>query len=645
MPAPAQLVVGTAGHIDHGKSRLVWALTGIDPDRLPEEKARGMTIDLGFGHTRLADCDVWFVDVPGHERFIRNMVAGATGIDLALLVVAADDSVMPQTREHIELLRLLAIPECFLVLTKLDLVDADWAAAVEDEAVSALAAVGITPTRKVRTSAQSGAGLDELRAALVDAARARSHTAPPAAWFRMPIDRAFSVPGRGTVVTGSVLHGRLERDAELELWPAGRRVRVRDLQTHNEQLGAVSGRMRLAVNLAGVELGEVRRGCELAAPGHLEASNCIEVWLPWLRMPGQELHRRIDVRLHTATRELIAQLQLQDTPTQERVGDLPAILRLAEPLVAALGQRFVLRDVAGQRTLGGGTILRPVARPWSVRRPPHGPGLAILRDGRPEARVLEVFRAAGWRALSDAQLAARAALPDEQSARLTRKTLTAKGALVTLEGAAAQLPIHADLFADVARGVRERIARHLDANPRLAGIARGELPAWMPRNCDARWRQALADRLIAAGRLATIGAFVVPPGHAAALSADDQKLLADILAAFEHSAFQPPAIEELPGCTPKTQRRLRALIDLAVARGQLVRVADGVWLHGARHAELLALVGAEFRARESLTVAELRTLLNSSRKFVVPIAEHLDAIGITRRVGDARKAGPNLIAT
>ncbi|RMF73757.1 MAG: selenocysteine-specific translation elongation factor, partial [Planctomycetota bacterium] len=382
-PAP-HLVVGTAGHIDHGKSRLVRALTGTDPDRLPEERARGMTIELGFAHARLDDCDVWFVDVPGHEKFIRTMVAGATGVDAALLVVAADDSVMPQTREHAEVLRLLGVQRCIVALTKTDLVDDEWADAVEHETRELLAELGLEAAAVIRTSAVTGRGLDELRAALIAAARRRTADHDPFAWFRLPIDRAFTIAGRGTVVTGSALHGEVSAGDELELWPHGRRVRVRGLQSHHEQRSAACGHMRLAVNLAGVGLDEVWRGCELATPGYLAPTRLVDVRLATLRMPGKTPAQTLRVRLHLATRELRVELRLLDAPQAAIVRDAYAQLRLAEPMVASWGQRFILRDDAEQRTLGGGVILRPFARRWTARRPPDPKRLEWLVGGKPK---------------------------------------------------------------------------------------------------------------------------------------------------------------------------------------------------------------------------------------------------------------------
>lgn len=654
MREAGQLVVGTAGHIDHGKSRLVLALTGTDPDRLPEEKARGMTIDLGFAHLRFAEADIWFVDVPGHERFIRNMVAGATGIDAALLVVAADDSVMPQTREHAELLALLGVERVVLVLTKIDLVDDEWAAAVEDEARALLAGVGLSPLAAVRTSAETGAGLDELRTLLGRLAREGGAAAAGATWFRLPIDRAFNVAGRGTVVTGSVAHGAVQRDAELELWPAGRRVRVRDLQAHHEDRSAAAGRMRLALNLAGLPLTDVGRGCELATPGYLAATRCLDAWLTVLRMPGKARRQRVRARLHLATSEVLAEVRLAERASEDPVRDVPAQVISAVPIVAAWNQRFILRDESGSRTLGGGIVLRPVARPWTARRPAQRAGLGALRPPAPadsaadaaaqraayRVRAAEVLRDAEWNAPSAGQLAARAGLADAEAARQTGDALLAAKQVVALDGPGGAALVHTDVLAAAAEAVGLRLKEHLRANPRLPGVPRGEWPGWMPRACAARLRPALADWLLAAGHVALNGAHVVPRGHAAAMAPEDQALLDLLLAEFHAAAFQPPGLEGLAARTPKNEKRVRQLVDLAAARGQLVRIADGIWLHGDRWRELCRAASDAIRARGPLTVADVRAMTRSSRKYIVPLLEKLDAAGVTKRSGDMRVLGP-----
>ncbi|MFN0135305.1 MAG: selenocysteine-specific translation elongation factor [Phycisphaerae bacterium] len=640
MPQHAQLVVGTAGHIDHGKSRLVWSLTGTNPDRLPEEQARGMTIDLGFAHATIDDCDVFFVDVPGHERFVRNMVAGATGIDVALMVVAADDSIMPQTREHAELLSLLGIEACVLVLTKCDLVDADWAEAVADEAAGLLAGLHIQPCAIVHTSAVSGSGLDQLKAVLAKLARERAATKSSYSWFRLPIDRAFTVPGRGTVVTGSVAHGAVRTDDELELFPGALKIRVRDLQSHSAQRGEADGRMRLACNLAGVSRDEVRRGHELATPGYLFDTTRMDVRLASLRMPGKLRRRDLRVRLHIATSEVAATCRLLDEPADATVRGVIAQIRTYEPIAASWGQRFILRDDSGSRTLGGGVVLRPAAATWTAARPPDVALLDALTATDPRQRTEAAIRSFGWNTPGNAHLATNAGIADAAAIAPIVRQLGVEGRIVTLSDREASMVFHADVMRDARERLAKKLTAHLAANPRAAGLPRGEWPGWMPRACPVRWRANLAEWLIARGHFVDSGGFVLPKGHAAALSSDDQRLLADIEQQFLAAAFQPPELESLPQAAGKHAKRVRELVDLATVRGRLMKIADGLWLHTDHHAAMRTMVAQAIRSRGPITVADIRTLLNSTRKYVVPLAEHLDQIGITRRTGDTRALGP-----
>ncbi|TWT46286.1 Selenocysteine-specific elongation factor [Phycisphaerae bacterium RAS1] len=637
---PAQLVVGTAGHIDHGKSRLVLALTGVDPDRLPEEKARGMTIDLGFAHASINGADIHFVDVPGHERFIRNMVAGATGIDVALLVVAADDSIMPQTREHAEVLSLLGIQRCLIVLTKMDLVDAAWADAVEQETRDLLGNVGIEPLGCIRTSAETGAGLDALRAKLADLASTRNQSQLVPEWFRMPIDRAFNVAGRGVVVTGTVYHGAVARDDELELWPAGARVRTRDLQSHNDPRAAAAGRMRLAVNLAGVSLADVRRGCELATPGYLCATQRLDACIAALRTPGKPGRTRLRLRLHIATSDVLATLRWLEPPPETPQGGRFAQLTTEEPIVAAWGQRFILRDESASRTLGGGWVLRPAAPGYSTREPPSRDALLTLKDAAPRQRLEEVIRAAGWNAPDPPLLASQAGLASAAEAQRARQALADAQVVVRIDEASQQMHIHASHLKQTAETLAARLRAHLSANPRLAGVAHGEWPQWMPRACPPRMRPALAGWLIAQEYFVETNGFVTPAGERIELPPEDRALLEQVLAEYAQSAFQPPEVDALKCRTSRTARRLTQLIALAVARKKLVRVAEGIFLHADRWAEATQRVAALIRTRGGVTVSDVRTLLNSSRKFIVPLVELLDASGITRRVGDQRLLGP-----
>ncbi|MCG3128609.1 MAG: Selenocysteine-specific elongation factor [Phycisphaerae bacterium] len=663
-PPAAQLVVGTAGHIDHGKSRLVWTLTGTDPDRLPEEKARGMTIDLGFAHATIDGCDVYFVDVPGHERFIRNMVAGAWGVDLALLVVAADDSVMPQTREHAELLALLGVRRCALVLTKLDLVDDGWADQVESEARELLASVGIAPLACLRTSAEDGRGLDELRRLLAAQAAARRTEAAPPRWFRLPVDRAFAVKGRGTVVTGTVAHGDLRVDAELELWPVGglrgesrrggggllpmlaaeRRVRVRDIQSHSSARASTAGRTRAALNLAGLAVEDACRGHELASPGYVVPTSRFDAWLDAFHPAGDPARSRFPARLHVATCEVLATVRPL-APPAEPTPDPSGTARFAQirtrwPVVVEWGQRFVLRDENGTRTIGGGAVLRGVAVAWSSRNPPDPAALERLRSGEPHVRVEETIRGAAWTELTAERVAALSGLADAAEAAAHVARLADAGRVVSLPSGQTRHWVHVAQLADAAGAAVARLNRALTENPRFTGVPRAEWPAWMPRACPARLRPALAEWLLTAGHVADADGFILPRGHRAVMSADDQRLFDTLLAEFRAGGAAPPTADDLTCRDARNARRIDELVRLAAARGRLVMIAPGVFLHAECYQAAVADVVAAIRTRGPLTVADIRTLLKSTRKFIVPLCEHLDAAGITKRSGDLRVLGP-----
>lgn len=640
MSDPHVLVIGTAGHIDHGKSRLVHALTGTNPDRLPEEQARGLTIDLGFAHARWDDARISFVDVPGHERFIRNMVAGATGVDLAILVVAADDSVMPQTREHAEVLALLGIDRCVLVLTKMDLVDDEWGDAVEDEARELLGQLQIAPIACVRTSAEDGRGIDELRTCLIDVARTPQRPQLPYTWFRMPVDRSFTVPGRGTIVTGSVAHGAVHREDTLTLWPEQREVRVRDLQSHHDAFSQATGRMRLALNLATIRTDEVGRGHELATPGYLAPAQYFDVWLASFRMPGKTIRKTHRLRLHIATRDVLAELRLLESPAEAHCRGTFAQLRVASPIVAAWGQSFILRDEAATRTLGGGRMLRVRTRRWSTRHPVHVEGLKALRDHAEKDRIEEVVRHEEWCDARDGELSAAAGLADADAARRVVRSLLDRNRLVAFEVAGRRVLVHTTRISSLTDMLNQRLRHYLEAHPRAPGVPRSEWPGWMPKACPARHRPLLAEWLIAENHVALASDCVVSLGHAGALASDDQELLDTILGEFAQAAFQPPDPRALACITAKNRKQVADLVQLAAKRGQLVRIADGIWLHARRWDELVRIVTKAIRERGPVTVADIRTLLDSSRKYVVPIVERLDAAGITKRSGDRRNLGP-----
>src|ERR1041385_1489110 len=408
------LIVGTAGHIDHGKSALVRALTGTDPDRLPEEKRRGITIDLGFADLQLGDLKIGFVDVPGHERFVKNMLAGAHGIDLLALVIAADEGVMPQTREHFDICRLLGVRNGLVVITKKDLVDEEMLVLVEDEARELIAVSFLENTPVIAVSSRTGAGLDELKARLAEMGK----RVPPRSLdftTRLPIDRAFSMKGFGSVVTGTLISGKITEGDELELLPANVNVRVRGLQVHNKSVHEARAGQRTAVNLAGIDTSQIERGMVLASAGRLRPTQIVDVWIDVLPGASRAVRSRSRVRFHIGAAEVLGRVRVLDGPTQIAAGSGGLVqLRLEAPVVAVHGDRFILRTYSPAETIAGGVIVDPFATKHRGREMEQALQLLrlLLRDDW-AAKFEGFVRAAGIRGLRLAGLAAATGWTDE----------------------------------------------------------------------------------------------------------------------------------------------------------------------------------------------------------------------------------------
>src|SRR5947209_7922082 len=425
---PRDLILGTAGHIDHGKTSLVKALTGIDCDRLPEEKARGITIDIGFARLELPPYRIGIVDVPGHERFVKNMLAGATGIDLAVLVVAADDSVMPQTREHLEILRLLGLRHGVIALTKCDLVDETTREVVELEVRDLVQGTFLADAPLVPTSAHSGAGVEELKAAIAQACRQVEERGGKE-WFRLAIDRAFIVQGHGTVVTGSVTSGSLRVGDEVQWQPRGERVRVRSLQNHDTPVEEVHRGQRAAINLAGMRHEDVIRGQEVATPGYLVPSRVLTSRLHCLADVKRPIKHRAQVRFHIGTLEIMGTVSLLDCDTVEPGQWGIAQVFLDDPATATWGQPYVVRGSSATQTLGGGQVLQPVAKKVRRRHLEMLERVERLWTGNPGERALTVAWFGGFSGFTLADLVRGANVGPEQAPELIQR-LKEQGKLV-----------------------------------------------------------------------------------------------------------------------------------------------------------------------------------------------------------------------
>src|SRR5438094_9907 len=583
------LILGTAGHIDHGKTSLVKALTGIDCDRLPEEKARGITIDIGFAILDVGDFRLGIVDVPGHERFVKNMLAGATGVDMALLVVAADDSVMPQTREHLEILRLLGLRHGLIALTKSDLVDETTREVVELEIRELVKGSFLESAPIIQTSAQTGEGLGELKSAIAEVCR-KIEDRPDHEWFRLAIDRSFIVQGHGTVVTGSATSGSLRVGDEVEWLPRGEKVRVRSLQNHDRPVEEVHRGQRAAINLAGVHHEDVIRGQEVSTPGYLAPSRVVTVRLHCLADVKRPIKHRAPIRFHLGTAEIMGTLALLDSDAIQPGGWGLAQVFLEEPATATWGQPFVIRGPSATQTLGGGQVLQPVAKKIRRRHVEMLERIERLWSGDADQRALTVAWFGGFAGFSSADLVRGAHIdPDEAQSLIAR--LKTRGDLVEVAtGQARRLLLHADMLKELDTRILQVLTRLHEEFPLMSSHDRQKVQSQLDYVGDEALVHSAVDRLIEkkqqVGDLRRVGRADFNPKLGANLRKPKDKMLA----AFQQARFQPPDPASFAGQAGGNAANLKDLFDVCVAEGLLVRITEDIYLHTDTETEMRRLL-------------------------------------------------------
>ena len=605
------MILGTAGHIDHGKTSLVRALTGVDTDRLPEEKRRGITIDLGFAPLHLDGIDtIGVVDVPGHEAFVRTMVAGATGVDLALLVIAADEGVMPQTREHLSILRLLGVHAGVVALTKSDLVEEEWIALVRDDVREALVGSSLADAEVIAVSAVNGAGIDELRAALLRAARS-----VPARraddLFRMPVDRAFTIRGTGTVATGTVWSGSLARDEVLRLYPSGDVVRVRALQAHGHGVERVSAGERAAVALAGVELARVDRGAVLVSGDAWRPSTVIRADVALLDGATRAVGPRSRLRLHLGTSEVSARVVPLNgalAPGESR----PARIVVEEPIVTRTGDRFVLRGGSPLGTLGGGVVTDPLA-------PRRARALALASDD-PIASLDHFLREAGVAGVDFGEL----------PVRLGVGRLALESMLATPDRWRAGDRVYAASAREsISRQLLDTLGAHHVASPLASGAPR----QWLRTRVRApeaavEW---VIDSMIRDGRVVADQGDVRLADFAPRLTERQQALANDLMDRIAAGGVEPPSLDELAAAIGRPPADLLAICRMLTRQGALVAVEPNRHYRPESVTELTGRLAAGMVPGADYGPAELREFLGLTRKFLIPFLEYCDREGFTTR--------------
>jgi selenocysteine-specific elongation factor len=615
-------VIGTAGHIDHGKTSLVRALTGIDTDRLPEEKRRGITIDLGFASWFTDDYQIGFVDVPGHERFVKNMLAGIGGIDSVLLVIAADESIKPQTLEHFAICKLLGIPNGLVALTKSDLVDRDILELVRLEVEELVAGSFLEGKPVVPVSSTTGAGVDELRSAILQSVANVDDRDATRRVFRLPIDRVFTMKGFGSVITGTTYSGRVRVDDEVEVLPGDKRSRARGVQVHGQPRDEASAGERTSMNLADVPLDELHRGQQVLHPNTLRASQIITVKLELLP-DAKPLKEQTRIRFHHLSAELLGTIRFVDRTVELKAGAVAhAQVRLEAPVVAAAGDRFVIRRYSPATTIGGGTILDPHL--GKLSRNTRSEILETLANGSLPERVELTARLQGLRGLSMEEIQTRTGIRIETLAKELKNVPNVARTGSTF--------LHNDVLTDFRRRSIEFLDEYFKSSKMAVNVPKGEfvqklIPAGAPTNF------LLND--LAKERIAVVqGDALDIPGRSKTLGGSEGELVRAIEAIYVEAGLQTPATSEIIKAIPQKPKVIEGVIGYLVKQGTLIRLADGVYLH--RETVDAARAKLAEKKGQTIDVGQFKDLFGISRKVAIPLLEFFDQSGATKRIGDSR---------
>jgi selenocysteine-specific elongation factor len=626
----AHTIVGTAGHVDHGKTALVKALTGIDTDTQPEEQARGVTIDVGFAYWKDT---VTLIDVPGHERFIKNAVTGASSVDLALFVVAADDGVMPQTREHLAILQLLGVQRGIVALTKTDLVEPDWVELVTEELHELFADTFLATAPILPVSSTTGTGIDALRTTLeTEIAAVTARTDQGA--FRLPVDRVFSVPGFGTVVTGTILAGVVRPRDELVLQPQGRTVRVRGVQVHGLDRPESGVGLRAAINVSDLNVADVERGDTLARPGHFPATYMLDARLDMLDDAPAPLQHRDRVRLHLGPREVLARVVLLDNETLAPGQSGYVQFRLETPGVGAHGDRFVIRRYSPAQTMGGGLILNPSPRKHRRRR---ADVLDILNDLASGDSPLEGFLHA---ADSDGRTAQDLACLLGAGVDLVRSDLQGlveNGHAATFEDHGADRYVHNDTWNVLCDAILAALTLFHDTEPLKAGAGGESLRLQAAPHCAQAVYDAAVAHLVTMGQVQIRASQICLTRHKIELSAELAAVQQRVGQLLHSRGAAPPGEGEIPDLVQASAAEVRAVIEVMQDRGEILRLADHQLFSADIIQQLQNRLISYLQSHGQIEVSAFRELADTTRKYAVPLLNHFDSSGITVRDGTVRR--------
>jgi selenocysteine-specific elongation factor len=621
-------IIGTAGHIDHGKTALVKALTGVDTDRLPEEKARGITIDLGFAHANWNGINVSFIDVPGHERFVRNMLAGIGGIDLLMLVIAADESVMPQTREHFDICRLLNIPAGLIVITKSDLVESQDLELIREEIREFVKGSFLEKAPVYTVSSLTGDGIEDLRSAIIDELQ-KVHQRTPEGIFRLPVDRVFTLKGHGTVVTGTLIDGKVRKDQNIQILPSGIRSKIRSIHAHDEPVTEAIAGQRTSLNLQGVEKDQILRGNVLTEPDFLENTSLLDVKLTLLNLARPVKHNSL-VRFHHLATDTLARVTLLGKDQLEAGQSAFAQIRLQKPVSALYGDRFIIRRQTPLITVGGGIILDHLPLKRIKKGDPKALGqLQRLEVAPPQKRLQVILEQRGMQGASESYLKSRMGLTSEKIRQLQSNQilLLRKSPMLMISASAAKTMLER---------IRSALKTFHEKNPLLPGIPKEELRSRFLSKIPVDVYQAILDHALSTQSIQIQKDAIALAGKTPSLNAEDETMAEAVSENIKQAGLEFQGLADLSSNLKKKIENVTKITYLLVRQGKLIKVADDYFVHREKWDELKSKIRELKASQKTFSVADFKGRFGVSRKYAIPLLELLDREGVTRRMGNER---------
>ena len=630
-----QIILGTAGHIDHGKTSLIRAVTGVNTDRLKEEQERGITIELGFASMDLpSGHHVGIVDVPGHEKFVKNMVAGATGIDLVVMVIAADEGVMPQTREHMEICTLLGIEHGFVVLTKTDLVDEEWLELATEDVTDFTQDTFLEGKPIVPVSSASGEGVDRFLSVLQEAC-AQIPDRPASSLFRLPVDRVFTMRGFGTVITGTLSSGRVRVGDTVMIYPSEKTAKVRGIQVHNESVEEVEAGFRTAVNFQGLEKSDVERGEVLSTPKALETSYMVDLDLLYLKSNPRPLKSRARVRFHTGTSEIIGHLVLLDREELKPGERAATQIRLESPVALVKDDRFVIRSYSPVRTVGGGRVIDPVPAKHKRFRPEVTAHLQALSSGSPEEVVLRQIEAAGPRGISFARLQLVSSLHQKELDKMLQGLLSKK--TVTLIDKEQRLYVHRETFSKTRADIETVLGHYHRRHPLKGGMPKEELKSKVPEAAGGKLFSLVLGQMAAEKVAVQEGDLVRLDSHSISLGADQEDVRDKIVDLYRSRGLTPPYFKEVGELLGIDKQTAKDVLLLLVDEGRMVKVKEELYFHSDAIEDLKSRLVSFLTENQEISTPQFKEMTGASRKYVIPLLEYFDSKNVTLRIGDSRR--------